>query len=86
MIVGEQTCRDAPDCPLYSRLQLLSQTCVAYSNNGNVWPGGSPQIDAAMATLEERMNKKLGDAEDLTACLRPFWCTILHAWHDGHCS
>ena len=73
--------------PVPPGFSITCQTCVAYSNNGNVWPEGvTDEIDAAMATLEERMGKKLGDAERSTACLRPFWCTILHAWHDGHCS
>ena len=51
--------------PVPPGFSITCQTCVAYSNNGNVWPEGvTDEIDAAMATLEERMGKKLGDAED----------------------
>ena len=44
---------------------ITCQTCVEYSAAGNVWPEGClDEIDEALADLEERMGKRLGDAND----------------------
>ena len=51
--------------PVPSGFTITCQTCVAYSNAGNVWPEGVlDEIDEYRKDLEDRMGKKLGDAED----------------------
>ncbi|HIU23779.1 pyruvate, phosphate dikinase [Olsenella sp. Marseille-QA0557] len=51
--------------PVPPGFSITCQTCVAYSSAGNVWPEGVlDEIDEARKDLEERMGKKLGDAED----------------------
>ncbi|MDJ1121529.1 pyruvate, phosphate dikinase [Olsenella sp. YH-ols2217] len=51
--------------PVPPGFSITCQTCVAYSGNDNTWPEGVlDEIDEARIDLEERMGKKLGDAED----------------------
>ena len=51
--------------PVPPGFSITCQTCVKYANSGNQWEDGVlDEIDAARENLEERMGKKLGDAED----------------------
>lgn len=51
--------------PVPPGFSITCQTCVEYSNAGNVWPEGVlDEIDEYRQDLERRMGKKLGDAED----------------------
>ncbi len=51
--------------PVPPGFSITCQTCVEYSTHNNTWPEGVlDEIDAARADLEERMGKKLGDADD----------------------
>jgi len=51
--------------PVPSGFTITCQTCVEYSNAGNVWPEGVlDEIDEYRRDLEKRMGKKLGDDED----------------------
>lgn len=51
--------------PVPPGFTITCQTCVAYSNAGNVWPEGVlDEIDVYRQDLEKRMGKKLGDAKD----------------------
>ena len=51
--------------PVPSGFTITCQTCVQYSNAGNVWPEGVlDEIDEYRKDLEKRMGKKLGDSED----------------------
>ena len=44
---------------------ITTEACVAYMRGGRTWPEGlEGQVDAALAALEERAGKRLGDAED----------------------
>ncbi len=51
--------------PVPSGFTITCQTCVEYSNAGNVWPEGVlDEIDEYRKDLEKRMGKRLGDADD----------------------
>ncbi len=51
--------------PVPGGFTVTCQTCMAYSNAGNVWPEGVlDEIKVALADMEERMGKRLGDADD----------------------
>ena len=51
--------------PVPPGFSITCQTCVKYANSGNQWEDGVlDEIDAARENLEQRMGKKLGDAED----------------------
>ena len=51
--------------PVPGGFTITCQTCVEYSDAGNVWPEGSlEEIAAAEADLEVRCGKKLGDCHD----------------------
>jgi pyruvate,orthophosphate dikinase len=51
--------------PVPPGFSITCQTCVAYSGNNNTWPEGVlDEIQAARVDLEERVGKKLGDAND----------------------
>ena len=51
--------------PVPPGFSITCQTCVKYANSGNTWEDGVlDEIDAARENLEQRMGKKLGDAED----------------------
>lgn len=51
--------------PVPPGFSITCQTCVAYSSDNNTWPQGVyKEIDAALADLEDRMGKKLGDKDD----------------------
>ena len=51
--------------PVPAGFTITCQTCVEYSSAGNVWPEGVlDEIDEYRKDLEERMGKKLGDADD----------------------
>ena len=51
--------------PVPPGFTITCQTCMEYANAGNVWPEGAlDTIAEYRADLEERMGKKLGDAED----------------------
>ncbi len=44
---------------------ITTEACVAYMRGGQTLPAGlEEQVDRALATLEERAGKRLGDAED----------------------
>ena len=51
--------------PVPPGFTITCQTCMEYANAGNVWPEGAlDTIAQYRADLEERMGKKIGDAED----------------------
>ena len=51
--------------PVPPGFTITCQTCMEYANAGNVWPEGAlDTIAEYRADLEERMGKRLGDAED----------------------
>ena len=51
--------------PVPPGFSITCQTCVKYANSGNQWEDGVlDEIEAARENLEQRMGKKLGDAED----------------------
>ena len=51
--------------PVPGGFTVTCQTCMAYAQAGNTWPEGVlAEIDAALADLELRMGKRLGDASD----------------------
>ena len=51
--------------PVPPGFSITCQTCVKYANSGNHWEDGVlDEIEAARENLEQRMGKKLGDAED----------------------
>ena len=51
--------------PVPPGFTITCQTCMEYSNAGNAWPEGAlDEIAQYRADLEERMGKKIGDAED----------------------
>ena len=51
--------------PVPPGFTITCQTCVEYSSAGNVWPESVlEEIDTYRQDLEERMGKRLGDAED----------------------
>lgn len=51
--------------PVPPGFSITCQTCVAYSSASNTWPAGVlDEIDEAVADLEQRMGKKLGDKND----------------------
>ena len=51
--------------PVPPGFTITCQTCMEYANAGNVWPEGAlDTIHAYKLDLEERMGKRLGDAED----------------------
>ncbi len=51
--------------PVPPGFTITCQTCMAYAGAGDVWPDGVlDEIDAAMADLERRMGKRLGDPDD----------------------
>ena len=44
---------------------ITTEACVAYMRGGRTWPEGlQDQVDAALAALEQRTGKRLGDADD----------------------
>jgi pyruvate,orthophosphate dikinase len=44
---------------------ITTEACVAYMRGGRAWPEGlEEQVGAALAALEKRSGKRLGDAED----------------------
>src|SRR5437588_6610990 len=44
---------------------ITTEACVSYMRGGQAWPEGlEEQVLAALAALEERAGKRLGDAED----------------------
>ena len=44
---------------------ITTEACVAYMRAGRKWPDGlDEQVDAALAALEKRAGKRLGDADD----------------------
>ncbi len=51
--------------PVPPGFTISCQTCMEYANAGNVWPEGAlDTIHEYHVDLEERMGKKIGDAED----------------------
>ena len=51
--------------PVPPGFTITCQTCMEYANAGNVWPEGAlDTIHEYKLDLEERMGKRLGDAED----------------------
>ncbi len=51
--------------PVPPGFTITCQTCMEYANAGNVWPEGAlDTIAEYRADLEERMGKKIGDAQD----------------------
>jgi pyruvate,orthophosphate dikinase len=51
--------------PVPPGFTISCQTCMEYANAGNVWPEGAlDTIHDYRVDLEERMGKKIGDAED----------------------
>lgn len=51
--------------PVPPGFTITCQTCMEYANAGNVWPDGAlDTISEYRQDLEERMGKKIGDAED----------------------
>ena len=51
--------------PVPPGFTITCQTCVEYDEAGNNWPDGAlDEIEAATRDLEDRMGKRLGDAED----------------------
>ena len=51
--------------PVPPGFTISCQTCMEYANAGNVWPEGAlDTIHEYRVDLEERMGKKIGDAED----------------------
>lgn len=51
--------------PVPPGFTITCQTCMEYANADNVWPEGAlDTIAEYRADLEERMGKRLGDAED----------------------
>ncbi len=51
--------------PVPPGFTITCQTCMEYANAGNAWPEGAlDTIPEYRADLEERMGKRLGDAED----------------------
>lgn len=51
--------------PVPGGFTITCQTCIEYSETGNVWPAGAlDEIVAAEADLESRCGKRLGDAHD----------------------
>ena len=51
--------------PVPPGFTITCQTCVEYDEAGNNWPDGAlDDIEAATRDLEDRMGKRLGDAED----------------------
>ena len=51
--------------PVPPGFTITCQTCMEYANAGNVWPEGALEtIHEYREDLEERIGKKIGDAED----------------------
>lgn len=51
--------------PVPPGFTITCQTCVEYDEAGNNWPDGAlDEIESATRDLEDRMGKRLGDAED----------------------
>ncbi len=51
--------------PVPPGFTITCQTCMEYANAGNVWPEGAlDTIAEYRADLEERMGKRIGDAQD----------------------
>uniref|UniRef100_UPI0023F34161 PEP/pyruvate-binding domain-containing protein n=1 Tax=Parvibacter caecicola TaxID=747645 RepID=UPI0023F34161 len=51
--------------PVPPGFTITCQTCMEFANGGNSWPEGAlDTIAEYRADLEERMGKKIGDAED----------------------
>ncbi len=51
--------------PVPPGFTITCQTCMEYANAGNTWPEGAlDEIDQYRANLEERMGKRIGDADD----------------------
>lgn len=51
--------------PVPPGFTITCQTCMEYANAGNVWPEGAlDTIEEYRVDLEERMGKKIGDAQD----------------------
>ena len=51
--------------PVPPGFTITCQTCMEYSNAGNVWPEGALEtIHEYREDLEQRIGKKIGDSED----------------------
>ncbi|NPD32430.1 pyruvate, phosphate dikinase [Eggerthellaceae bacterium zg-997] len=51
--------------PVPPGFTITCQTCMEYANAGNVWPEGAlDEIASYRADLEQRMGKRIGDADD----------------------
>ncbi len=51
--------------PVPGGFTVTCQTCMEYANAGNTWTDGVlDEISVALADMEERMGKRLGDATD----------------------
>ncbi len=51
--------------PVPPGFTISCQTCMEYANAGNVWPAGAlDEIESYRLDLEQRMGKRIGDAND----------------------
>ena len=64
---------------------ITTEACVAYMRGDQTWPEGlEEQVGAALASLEQRAGKRLGDAAGPAARLGALRRARVDAGDDGH--
>ena len=79
--LAEMTVLGLPVPPGYT---ITTEACRTYLESGSVPPELAAEVDEHLEALQERMGKRLGDADGPAARQRPVRREVLHARHDGH--
>ena len=70
--------------PVPPGFTISTKVCTYYMKTQKYPPGFQKQVNKAIQKIENEVNKKFGDVENLSAFSK-IRCAQVYAWHDGDC-